>query len=85
MNWMSRFLIKAVGAMVLVSCGGGFIPTASACYGDSCKSLAVTGSAGKYTINNSDPHLPITVTGCTVSTKNAPSDVCYPGQKKTCG
>jgi hypothetical protein len=86
MNRMSRFLIEAVGAMVLVSCGGGFIPTASACYGDSCKSLAVTGSAGKYTINNSDPHLPITVTGCTVSTKNAPSDsesACSSGSKFT--
>jgi hypothetical protein len=86
MNWMSRFLIEAVSAMVLVTCGGGFIPTASACYGDACRCCqSVTGSGGKYTINNSDPHNSITVTGCTVPT-NAPIDsesACSSGSKFT--
>jgi len=85
MNRMSRFLIEAVGAMVLASCGGGFVPTASACYGDACRCCqSITGSGSKQTINNSDPRNTITVTGCIVSLKNGPTadeSACVNGSK----
>jgi hypothetical protein len=72
MNWMSRFLIEALSAMVLVSFGGGFIPTASACGGDGCRSFTITGSG--YTIKNSEKYNKLKVTGCSVPLKNGPTD-----------
>jgi hypothetical protein len=87
MNRTSRFLVEALNAMVLVSFGGGFIPTASACVGDACRCCqSVTGSGSKYTINNSDPHIPISVTACTVPSKNAATNsesACVSGTKFT--
>jgi hypothetical protein len=84
MNWTSRFLIEAVGAMVLVSFGGGFVPTASACSGDACKSQEIVGSG--QSIHNSDNKTKITVTGCTMPSKDAlksdpSSSACASGSK----
>jgi hypothetical protein len=65
MNWKSRFSIEAVSAMVLVSFGGGFIPTASACEGNACSLYSIS-AAGR--IYNNDLKNKITVQGCTQPT-----------------
>lgn len=65
MNWKSRFLIKAVGAMVLVGFGGGFVPTASAC---EATPVRCTRSPPQAEIYNNDLKNKIAVQACTQPT-----------------
>jgi hypothetical protein len=81
MNSTSRFLVEAVGAMILVGFGGGSVPTASACFGDACNKLAIVGT--EYAIVSQDPRTKITITGCTVPLKGATDSesACVRGSK----
>ena len=78
MNWKSRFSIEAVSAIVLISFGGGFISTASACEGNACSLYSIS-AAGR--IYNNDLKNKITVQGCMQPTKATSGESACVGSK----